>query len=128
MAKQTKSPHTRLPAGLKAAIAILAMGAAALFGGCENETAPETGQTIFQLKYGVILEDQTGQVTGMHIQIINDALDDLTSYDMQGVKIIIIAGDSVASNGNELTFGLNVFNVPENIKLGIEMFLYGYNG
>jgi hypothetical protein len=44
MAKQEKSPRTRLPVGVKAAFAVLAIGAAALFGGCENETTSEQQQ------------------------------------------------------------------------------------
>jgi hypothetical protein len=43
MAKQETATHTTrgLPAGIKAAFAVLAIGVAALFGGCENETTPE---------------------------------------------------------------------------------------
>jgi hypothetical protein len=85
MAKQETAIHTTrgLPAGVKVAIVVLAMGAAALFGGCENETTPKVCEcpngtvhnnfgcecggegcvcthTLYHLNYGMVLDNQTG--------------------------------------------------------------------
>jgi hypothetical protein len=81
---------------------------------------------MYHLNYGVILEDQTdGVLTSTHIQIINNALDDLTSYNMQDVKITIVPGNNVTVSGSELKIGITQFNVPTNIKDVIEIFLNG---
>jgi peptidoglycan hydrolase-like protein with peptidoglycan-binding domain len=69
MAKQ--ATHTRLPAGVKAAFAVLAMGAAALFGGCENETNSTLIPIVYSVSLGtkqIRVEDTTGQTNPDAIQ------------------------------------------------------------
>jgi hypothetical protein len=124
MAKQEKSPRTRLPAGLKAAFAVLAIGAAALFGACENETAPETRQTVFQLDYGVILEDQTGgALTGEHIILMNEIIESLIHRDAlisKGLKIIVTSGSSVSRNGGTISVGIENFASLADLQSALE--------
>jgi hypothetical protein len=116
MAKQEKSANTKrgLPAGVKAALAVVTMGAAALFGGCENETT----QTIFQLNYGIMLEDQTGgALTGDHIGIINEYLSNIDSNDRNtlignGLNFIIVSGNTVTRDNGAITVGIdNIQNI-----------------
>jgi hypothetical protein len=157
MAKQEKSTNTTrgLPVGVKMAFAVVAMGAAALFGGCDNKTTPEVctcpngtvhenfgcecggedctcTHTFYHLNYGVTLKDQTnGALNEGHIGIINAVLTDLKNdfdYNMNNLEIIVTSGSSMQTNGNNFTVGVDKIADNNKAELFGELNTLLYNG
>jgi hypothetical protein len=78
MAKQEKATQTKrgLSAGIKAVFAVVAMGAAVLFGGCKNETNPLP--IVYNVSLGtkqIRVEDTTGLADKAEIQEVLDLLE-----------------------------------------------------
>jgi hypothetical protein len=140
MAKQEKSPPAKLPAGLKAAFAVLAMGAAALFGGCENETNSTPVPIVYNVSLGtkqIRVEDTTGQASQADIQSALDLIDSSLSGNngviyfkaMNTSPVMVIENThNVRVEGNKFFIGMDAINTDINNTIYVAIqYIYNAN-
>jgi hypothetical protein len=128
MAKQEKSPRTRLSAGLKAAFAVVAIGAAALFGGCENETnsTPEVAYNVYLGTKQIRVEDTTGLVSKADIEVALASMDSTTDNCVVHFKAMTTSPVMVIENIHNLRVEDNKFfiGIDRINQNGIESAIY----
>jgi hypothetical protein len=71
-------------------------------------------QRYYTLNCGIVLEDTTGQITSSHIELTNEAFDDIDADVMntlinKGLRIKVISGNSHSMSNNEVSVGIDNF-------------------